>query len=265
MGILSTSPTFLVGSLEAIFGIIFFPSFFHLSVRLTNYVFRHRSLPPGDVLDICNKLVSAVFALLSVSVGLSVLRNCGDAVMTEVHPIVRHYIASSQGVKTSEEEKVVSSRLNLFSCLPSIIIHFKTGENSMPHWLKFFRARKIMIMHHLLIPFFGFPIFMSYRQSLGDCLIALGFCMEASTPFVSLRAILYHLGLKSSILYLVNGLLMNIVFFICRILLIFTGKVPLFCNSSMLLLFLPQLYWFSLMLRGSYKVITRILTPKEKV
>uniref|UniRef100_A0A0K2T711 Protein FAM57Alike [Xiphosphorus maculatus] n=3 Tax=Lepeophtheirus salmonis TaxID=72036 RepID=A0A0K2T711_LEPSM len=125
---------------------------------------------------------------------------------------------------------------------------------------------------------------MSYRQSLGDCLIALGFCMEASTPFVSLRAILYHLGLKSSILYLVNGLLMNIVFFICRILvfpymyqlyanqcgltlsqLIFTGKVPLFCNSSMLLLFLPQLYWFSLMLRGSYKVITRILTPKEKV
>lgn len=41
--------------------------------------------------------------------------------------------------------------------------------------------------------------------------------MEASTPFVSLRGILSKIGLKNSPVYVINGLLMLAVFFICRI------------------------------------------------
>ncbi len=44
--------------------------------------------------------------------------------------------------------------------------------------------------------------------------------MEASTPFVSLRAVLANLGLKSSRRYAVNGVVMIGVFFTCRILLV---------------------------------------------
>lgn len=39
---------------------------------------------------------------------------------------------------------------------------------------------------------------------------------ELSTPFVSMRALLAYHGKSSSKLYLVNGLLMTIVFFLCR-------------------------------------------------
>lgn len=41
--------------------------------------------------------------------------------------------------------------------------------------------------------------------------------MEASTPFVSLRGILARMNLKTSRLYVANGLLMLAVFFLCRI------------------------------------------------
>lgn len=41
--------------------------------------------------------------------------------------------------------------------------------------------------------------------------------MEASTPFVSVRGILSKIGLKDSPIYVINGLIMLAVFFICRI------------------------------------------------
>jgi hypothetical protein len=51
----------------------------------------------------------------------------------------------------------------------------------------------------------------------GDILIACTFLLETSTPFVALRTILSDLQLNNSVLYLLNGLLMLVVFFLCRI------------------------------------------------
>ena len=49
-------------------------------------------------------------------------------------------------------------------------------------------------------------------------MIACGFLMEASTPFVSLRAVLARMEMKKTRLYVFNGIAMNVVFFFCRIL-----------------------------------------------
>lgn len=35
-----------------------------------------------------------------------------------------------------------------------------------------------------------------------------------------------------------------------------TQHVPLICSISMLVLFLPQIYWFGIMVRGGLKVIS---------
>ena len=92
-----------------------------------------------------------------------------------------------------------------------------------------------------------------YQAALGDCLIGLAFMMEASTPFVSARAILELLGeahleqhekcssiskyfynsylnlllifsldcsgMKRSTPYMLNGIAMLVVFLFCRVLL----------------------------------------------
>lgn len=64
----------------------------------------------------------------------------------------------------------------------------------------FIKSRLLLVAHHLLLPFLIFPIFMGGLKSFGggDCLVAAGFLLEASTPFVSLRKILAILGTLSN-------------------------------------------------------------------
>jgi hypothetical protein len=66
----------------------------------------------------------------------------------------------------------------------------------------FFKSRFLLVSHHLCLPFFIFPVFMGGLQSFGggDCLVAAGFLLEASTPFVSLRKILAILGTTKLVL-----------------------------------------------------------------
>ena len=65
----------------------------------------------------------------------------------------------------------------------------------------FIQSRFLLVAHHLLLPFFIFPVFMGGLKSFngGDCLVAAGFLLEASTPFVSLRKILAILGLCTNV------------------------------------------------------------------
>lgn len=94
--------------------------------------------------------------------------------------------------------------------------------------------------------------------------------MEVSTPFVSLRSILSKMKLKESRIYLINGLLMIATFFIFRIVMlpyifywysevvnkpffVSINGLPRSCKIGMCILFLPQYYWFYLMIRGAIK------------
>jgi len=99
--------------------------------------------------------------------------------------------------------------------------------------------------------------------------MALGFTMEASTPFVSLRAVLANSGGKRSKVYLLNGFLMLVVFFACRIVLLpymywiyarqvdlsvyqtASDVIPKHCNLVMFLTFALQLHWFAKMCKGA--------------
>ena len=60
--------------------------------------------------------------------------------------------------------------------------------------VRFLKARPLMVAHHMVLPLILFPIFMAYDTGLGDCLLGIGFLMEASTPFVSARKILSVVG-----------------------------------------------------------------------
>lgn len=104
--------------------------------------------------------------------------------------------------------------------------------------------------------------------------------MEFSTPFVSLRSILSTMKLKESRLYLINGLLMLAAFFVCRLLMwpyvLWRYSIairaanswqafqylPWGCKVCIAILFLPQLYWFQLMLRGAIKVSSSFVHHK---
>lgn len=109
------------------------------------------------------------------------------------------------------------------------------------------------------------------RGSFGDCVYGFVYLMEFSTPFVCMRSILSTLQLKDSRAYIVNGLVMLVAFFVCRVamwpslfvwyaqiigqnVVLAVWSLPITCKVGTLVLFVPQIYWFYLMVRGAIQV-----------
>lgn len=137
-------------------------------------------------------------------------------------------------------------------------------------FLKYVITHPVMMIHHVFIGTFGLLV-VTYIRGGGHCIYSYMFMMEFSTPFVSLRSILSTLGMKNSRTYIANGLVMLGSFFLCRIVMwpyVFykysevinssfidsIATLPRGCIISVLILFLPQVYWFFLMLKGALKV-----------
>jgi len=257
-------------------GLILFTSLFRYFVR----VFCTLKVQKGQFLSYCDsvalscKVVSAIFACVSCATGIIVLRDCGCISFSVYNAVPRHYMSFGLSY--------------FFYDIYAMFVVYKENEsketeNSLKVITDFVKARVLLVGHHLFLPFFIYPVFMGGLQSFGggDCLVAAGFLLEASTPFVSLRKILAILGLKKSTLYIINGLIMTLVFFACRVIFFpvvyylyslehnasmfetITKHVPPICSISMLVLFLPQIYWFGIMLRGGLKVICGKDTTKD--
>lgn len=287
----SSDPTLAEGVIEASVGAVLFPLAFHtlrdaisehyvalargimelrphpkLLVRLCSRI-AIRFLPkskqkPSVAADVACKTVSSIFAVMTTIVGFFVFSTCGSEVMIERRPLVRHYMCFGLSYF-------------FYDVYAMFVVHrdrndVKGGETV---YASFWNESRLLIIHHLILPIFVFPLLTAYEAALGDCLIGLAFMMEASTPFVSARAVLELLGMKRSVPYMVNGIAMLVVFFFCRVLLMpytyylygqqigastldtMLFHVPRVCTSFMLFIFIMQLYWFGLMVRGAAKML----------
>lgn len=131
----------------------------------------------------------------------------------------------------------------------------------------------LMIIHHLTIVAVLFPAIV-YHSPMGHFFLGCFYCTELSTPFVNARVILSRLGLKNSTVYVVNGILMMTVFAMCRVAMFpvmyavylsqqthapshthALAAIPVTCHLSCLLVLAPQLYWFSMMVKGAVAVL----------
>lgn len=275
----------------------------------------------SDVLDITNKIVSAVQAMFSCLAGFFVCRwSCPRNFLQASHFLSESYawfaasyffydIWSMYKVYAAEASNKILATLGLGATnangaaaaakrskaegdsgaaavvnggaggaldeIPSIsngslsiLLASKLGT---PSFLRYLITHKLMVFHHLFIGSYGLMVISFLRGGLGDCVFSFMYMMELSTPFVSFRGILSIMGLKESKMYVINGLVMLFTFFWCRVFLMpyvcyyysqvvnlpfFEAfwRLPRGCKISILALFLPQLYWFRLMLRGAIKV-----------
>lgn len=288
-----------------------------------NFVKRYR-LRVSDVLDITNKLVSAVQAAFSCIAGLFVCRwSCPRNFLHASHFLSESYawfaasyffydlwsmykiyaaeaaikikaklglqadptgdnnnignngFANSGAAKPGESAATHGLQFQVLDDIPSMeqgTLSF-VGQSKMgiPSFAKYLASHPLMVFHHLFIGSYGLIVISYLRGGLGDCVFSFMFMMELSTPFVSFRSILSVMGLKQSKMYVINGLLMLVTFFWCRVFLMpyvcyyysqvvnkpfieAVWNLPWGCKVSILALFLPQLYWFRLMVRGAMKV-----------
>ncbi|ETN59669.1 hypothetical protein AND_008730 [Anopheles darlingi] len=180
-------------------------------------------------------------------------------------------VAGAEGDETIANGNNLQALDDIPSVARGTLSFVNPGKLGIPSFAKYLITHPLMVFHHLFIGSYGLIVISYLRGGLGDCVFSFMYMMELSTPFVSFRGILSVLGLKQSKVYVVNGLLMLITFFWCRIFLMpyvcyyysqvvnlpfFTAvwNLPWGCKVSILALFLPQLYWFRLMVRGAMKV-----------
>lgn len=136
---------------------------------------------------------------------------------------------------------------------------------------EFLSKNKLMTFHHLVLPLVFGPCLVM-RDVNADFFVGSLYLIEASSPFVNLRAVLRSLEYHNTRLYVVNGVVMMLVFFLCRIAIFpflyrayaeykdmnvfeVPGALPIKCNVGCLILLSMQIYWFLLMVRGLLKIM----------
>lgn len=228
----------------------------------------------GVALDIANKTVSAFFATLATSTGLYILLTFDSqssfSGALSAHKSISHILPAAMGYF-------------LYDVLAMYEV-FAGGKADQKEatFADFVRSHPLMAAHHLMLSLFFIPLMVNRRDhDPGDAMLACALVMEASTPFVSMRAVLHHLHQRKSWLYVANGLAMVAVFFLCRIAIypwfyhvygVSRGMssweavkaTPPTCAIWMVLVLVLQLYWFGIMASGAAKVMReRIENAKQ--
>lgn len=266
------------GTMLFIYGLIFFTALYHA----LNYIFLHTStgirlantysLSKEFIMDINNKQVSAVQAIFSSITGMTI---CSYSCPKDIFR-TSHYISEAYGWFGAAY--FFYDIWSMYNVQQASLLSLKQGAGARKtlSFLQYIVKNPMIVAHHLFIGIVGF-LAVTFLKRNGDCFYGFIYLMEASTPFVSIRGILSKLGLKETKYYVINGFLMLGTFFLFRIFM-FPAVMYLYAHSldvnlltainslskgSMLFflaLFLPQIYWFYLMLKGA----TKVLKPSKK-
>uniref|UniRef100_A0A8C5SLI3 TLC domain containing 3A n=1 Tax=Laticauda laticaudata TaxID=8630 RepID=A0A8C5SLI3_LATLA len=142
----------------------------------------------------------------------------------------------------------------------------------------FLQKERLMVTHHLFILLILTPVAVHLRGERGDFFVGCIFTAELSTPFVSLGKTLMQLKMQDSLLHKINGILILVTFFLCRILLFpymywaygrqmnmsiykVPFHIPLHCNVANAFLIAPQMYWFALICRKAMRLYSSSPAP----
>ncbi|XP_074535472.1 TLC domain-containing protein 3A-like isoform X2 [Halichoeres trimaculatus] len=249
-------------------GSVVFPGLFYSFKKVLRCFFTAWS--DADVVSISERLVSVVHASLATVAGVCVVASCRD-VMTDSHWLTNSFT-------------LFGAPYMAYDIFAMYLSHHHTqrerdqsGQYSShsAHTVKaFLRKDWMLVLHHMTLLLIFLPITLFFRGGLGDFFVGCLFTTEFSTPFVSMGKILIQLGLDHTHLHRINGLIVLLTFFICRILIFpfmywMYGRqfgiplhrvafhLPLHCNLGNLVILAPQIYWFILLLKKANRLYLR--------
>ncbi|XP_022070823.1 TLC domain-containing protein 3A [Acanthochromis polyacanthus] len=233
-------------------------------------ILKLRQWSEKDAVVISERLVSSIHATLATAAGITVVASCRD-VMTDSHWLVNWFI-------------FFGAPYMAYDIFAMYLCHYHTqrvrgvSPAGSGHSLQSVRAFLIkdwmLVLHHAALLVVFMPVALFLRRGLGDFFIGCMFTTEFSTPFLCIGQILIQLGLDNTKLLKVNGIILLLSFFTCRILLFpfmywMYGRqfgiplhrvpfhLPLQCNLGNLAILSPQIYWFILLLRKANRLYLR--------
>ncbi|XP_030649503.1 TLC domain containing 3Ba [Chanos chanos] len=261
-------------------GSVFFPGLFLLSKRCLKHT-------PGlrwserDAVIVSARLVSSIQAIMASSAGYIIASSCKD-IIEDQHWLTSTYILFAVPY-------FVYDIYAMFMCYwykIQVKGHEEEGKGPSVRAAvsSYLRREFLMVLHHVVMVTVCFPVSVFWRQGKGDYFQGVMFLAELSTPSVCLGKILIQYKQQHTLLHKVNGAVMLVTFFVCRVLLfpylyyaygryasiplyMVPLSVPWHCNLGAALLMAPQVYWFSLICRGAFRLFSgasRTRPPLDK-
>ncbi|KAK2829434.1 hypothetical protein Q7C36_017424 [Tachysurus vachellii] len=249
-------------------GSIFFPGLFLLSKRCLKQAPMLR-WSEADAVIVSARVVSSTQAVLASSAGFIIASSCKD-IIEDQHWLTSTYILFAVPY-------FIYDIYAMFLCY-WYKMQVKGHEEAAPKMSTAIRSylwrEFLMVLHHVVMVTVCFPVSVFWRQGKGDYFQGVMFLAELSTPSVCLGKILIQYKQQHTLLHKVNGALMLITFFVCRVLLfpylyyaygryahipmyMVPLSIPWQYNMGAALLMAPQVYWFSLICRGAFRLFTR--------
>ncbi|KAM7370824.1 hypothetical protein PAMP_010343 [Pampus punctatissimus] len=197
-------------------GSVFFPGLFLLSKQCL------KSIPAlrwseGDAVIVSARLVSSVQAVMASSAGYIIASSCND-ILEDQHWLTSSYIMFAVPY-------FVYDIYAMFMCYwYKLRVKGHEEASAAPQHMStaltsYLRREFLMVLHHVVMVTVCFPVSVFWRQGKGDYFQGIMFMAELSTPSVCLGKILIQYKQQHTLLHKVNGALMLITFFICRVLL----------------------------------------------
>ncbi|NXL69059.1 FA57B protein, partial [Chordeiles acutipennis] len=144
----------------------------------------------------------------------------------------------------------------------------------------YLRKDLMMVLHHVAMVFACYPVTAFWREGKGDFFLGCLLMAELSTPFVCLGKVLILFHLQHTTLHKLNAVVLLVTFFFCRLLLFpylywaygrqrglsllaVVPALPLTHNMAAAALLAPQIYWFVLIARGTWRLFSSSPRPRQ--
>ncbi|XP_061137604.1 TLC domain-containing protein 3A-like [Syngnathus typhle] len=249
-------------------GAVVFPGLFYGLGKLLKFNFKHWD--DADVVTVSERLVSAIHASISTVTGITVVSSCNN-VMTDSHWLVNEFVLFGASFMITDLFAMYLSHYHIQRVRGQSCLY---NNHSLRTLKAFVYKDWLLVLHHLVLVLLFLPIALFFRRGLGDFFIGCFLITEFSTPFLCFGKILIQLGLDNTRLHTINGMLVLLTFFMCRIMIfpfmywmygrqvgIPLHKVPFHlpwhCNAGNLTIFIPQIYWFYLLLKKAQRLYNK--------
>ncbi|TKS91239.1 Protein FAM57B [Collichthys lucidus] len=195
-------------------GSVFFPGLFVLSKQTLKHTM---GWSEGDAAIVSTRLVSSIQAIMASSAGVVIVSSCRD-VMEDRHWLTDSYILFATPYFAYD----IYAMFLCYRHKQQVKGHEE--EQGGVRWtgaavVGFLRRDLLLVLHHIFMVACCFPASLLWRRGKGDFFQAVLFLPELSTPFVSLGKVLIQYKKQHTLLHKVNGVLVLLTFFICRVLL----------------------------------------------
>ncbi|XP_018414618.1 PREDICTED: protein FAM57B [Nanorana parkeri] len=253
-------------------GSAFFPGLFLLARAGLRGIPTFRGDQPNTDI-VAARLVSSIQAVLASTAGYIVASSCKDVIEDQ------HWLAATY--TRFAVPYFIYDIYAMYLCYWHK--HKVKGHTGGCELLKGYLHKEfLMVLHHVFMVLVCFPVSVLWREGKGDFFLGCMLMAELSTPFVCLGKVLIQYKKQHTLLHRVNGVIMLVTFFSCRLLLfpymywVYGQRVglPLYkvpfslsaeYNLGAAILMAPQVYWFYLICRRAYSLFLQsVMSQRPK-